>query len=131
MNTPFVPLALLFTGLLGLVCTAGEPAAKVAAGAERKVMSVDEVTVKTLEIQPARLTVEASGMVNSGGWVRPALVAVKSDAAGVLVFHFVAIPPSGPATQALVSVKASITVDKPANFREVQVVAQSNAKTAK
>lgn len=94
-------------------------------------MSVDEVTVKTLEIQPARLTVEASGMVNSGGWVRPALVAVKSDAEGVLVFHFVAIPPSGIATQALMSVKASVTVDKPANFREVQVVGQSNAKTAK
>lgn len=130
MNTSRLPLALLFTGLLGLVGTAGEPAAKPVAGAERKVMSVDEVTVKTLEIHPAQLMIEAKGMVNSGGWARPALVPVKSDAEGVLVFHFVAAPPNGMATQALMPVKASITVEKPAKFREVQVVAQTNTKTA-
>ncbi|MCE9609726.1 MAG: hypothetical protein K8R23_05910 [Chthoniobacter sp.] len=131
MNTSRLHFAVLFTGLLGLVCTAEESEAKVAAGAQRKVMSVEEVSVKTLEIKPAQITVEAAGTVNSGGWVRPALVAVKSDAEGVLVFHFVAIPPSGPATAALAPVKASITVEKPANFREVQVVAQVNTKTAK
>ena len=130
MNKSLLHLTLLLTGLLGFVAIAAEPAPE-AKPAATKVMEVEEVTVKTVEGQPARLTVEAAGMVNTGGWAQPALVQVKSDAEGVLVFHFVAIPPDGIATQALMPVKASITVDKPANFREVKVVAKTNTKTAK
>ncbi len=69
--------------------------------------------------------------MNSGGWSSAELVPAKSDDEGVLVFHFAAIPPNGMATQALVPIKASITVDKPANFKEVQIVAKTNSKTAK
>ncbi len=95
-------------------------------------MRVDKVTVNTLEIYPPRLSVEVTGTVNSGGWSRAVLVPVKSNNdEGMLVFHFVALPPNGMATQALAPIKASITVDKPANFKEVQVVAKTNTKAAK
>ena len=131
MNQSLLRLVLVFTSFLGVVTIAAEPAPGGQPAAAKKVMEVESVTVKTVGAQPARLTIEAAGMVNSGGWKRPELVPVKSDAEGVLVFHFVAIPPDGPATQALVPVKASIRVEKPANFREVRVVAQTNSKTAK
>ncbi len=132
MNNPLPKIALLFTCLLGTAALAAEPpAAKVAA--VRKVMSVEQVTVRAAEGQPTHLTIEASGMVNSGGWSKPALRPVKGAAEGTLTFELVANPPPPDAfvTQALVTVKASITVEKPAKFVEVQVVSQTNTKTAK
>ncbi len=124
-------LTLLIAGLIGILCIGAEPSDKSDAVATKKVMQVDTVSVSTLEIHPAKLKVDATGMVNSGGWSHPALVPVKSDTEGVLIFHFMATPPDGMATQSLVNVKASITIDKPANFKEVQVVSQTNTKTAK
>jgi hypothetical protein len=47
-----------------------------------------------------------------------------------VVLEFVARPPTGMVTQALVPVKAAITVDKPAGYKEVVVIAQSNKKSA-
>ena len=125
-------LALLFIGLIINLSIGGEPSDKAGAKPEKMVMQVDKITVNTLEIYPPRLSVEATGTVNSGGWSHPALIAVKSNNDdGVLVFNFMASPPDGMATQALAPIKASITVDKPANFKEVQIVAKTNSKTAK
>lgn len=131
MHKTLIYLALSFTGLMGIISIGAEPADKVEAGASKKVMEVETVSVNTLESNPAQLKVDATGTVNSGGWSQPALVPVKSDDDGVLVFHFVAIPPDGIATQALAPIKASITVDKPVNFKEVKVVSQTNTKTSK
>ena len=120
-----------------VLCLTGLAFAALAMGPEekkpepRKVLSVDEVTVKAAEGPPAKLTVEAAGMVNSGGWTKPALRLVVGNAdPGTLVFEFVALPPTGMATQALMPVKASVTVEKPAAFKQVQVIAQTNTKTA-
>lgn len=123
--------ALMLTCILGVLCHAAEPAAKVEPHATKKVMEVETVTVSILESLPEQLSIEATGTVNSGGWKNPALVSVKSDEEGVLVFDFVAVPPDGMATQALMPVKASIKVVKPANFKEVKVVSHTNTKSAK
>lgn len=132
MSHPLQKIALLITCLLGAVALAAEPPeTKVAA--ERKVMSVEVVTVRPAEGKPAQITIEASGTVNSGGWSKPALRSVKGAAEGTLSFEFVASapPPDAMVTQALVPVKASITVEKPANYTGVEVTAQRNSKTAK
>ena len=96
-------------------------------------MSVEEVTVRAAEGKPTQITIEAAGMVNSGGWSKPVLRPVKSAVAGTLAFEFVASapPPDAIVTQALVTLKANITVDKPANYTGVEVSAQRNSKTAK
>ena len=132
MNNPWPKIALLMTCLLCPVALAAEPPeAKVAA--EQKVMSVEEVTVHTAGGQPTKITIEAAGMVNSGGWSKPVLRPVKGATEGTLTFEFLASapPPDAIVTQALVTLKAVITVEKPSNYREVKVLAQSNAKTAK
>lgn len=132
MNHPLQKLAVLFTCLLGTAASAAEPEpAKLAAG--RRVMSVESVTVRAVEGRPAQVTIEASGLVNSGGWSKPVLRAVKSAAEGTLTFEFVASapPPDALVTQALVTLKASVTVDKPAGYTGVVVLAQGNSKTAK
>lgn len=130
MNNSLQKIALLCAGLLGTAAIAAEPPeAKVAV--EKKVMSVEEVTVRAAEGKPTQITIEAAGMVNSGGWSNPALRPVRAAAEGTLTFEFVARPPGGPATMALAPIKASITVEKPAGYREVQVIAQTNTKTAK
>jgi hypothetical protein len=123
--------AILIACLMSGASLVAEPE-KPDPGKVRKIMSVEEVSVRSVEGKPGRLTIEAAGMVNSGGWTKPILRLRKEPAKeGVLVFDFVATPPDGPATQALASVKASVTVDKPAGFREVEVVAQHNKKTAR
>ena len=131
MNNPLQKIALLCTCLLGTAIAAEPPEAKVAA--KKKVMSVEEVTVRAAEGKPTQITIEAAGMVNSGGWSKPVLRPVKSAVAGTLAFEFVASapPPDAIVTQALVTLKANITVDKPANYTGVEVSAQRNSKTAK
>ena len=132
MNNPLLKIALLFTCLLGTAATAAEPEpAKVAA--ERKVMSVEAVAVRAAEGKPTQITIEATGTVNSGGWSKPVLRPIKGAADGMLAFEFVASapPPDALVTMALVTLKASITVDKPANYTGVEVSAQANVKTAK
>ena len=131
MNHPLQKLALLFTCLLGTAIAAEPPEAKVAA--ERKVMSVEEVTVRAAEGKPTQITIEAAGMVGSGGWSKPVLRPVKDAAAGTLTFEFVASapPPDTLVTMAFVTLKASVTVDKPAGYTGVVVIARGNSKTAK
>jgi hypothetical protein len=124
-------IALLSAGLLCVTSLLAEPASPKI-DLTRKVLSVDEVTVQAAAGEPARLTIHAAGMVNSGGWSKPMLRAGKDAVKnGVLVFEFVATPPSGPATMALAPVKASITVDKPAGYTGVEIVAQHHKKVAK
>lgn len=124
-------IVLLSAGLLCVTSIFAEPEAPKP-DTTRKVLSVEEVTVQAAEGEPARLTIQAAGMVNSGGWTKPMLRAGKDAVKdGVLVFEFVATPPSGPATMALAPVKASITVDKPAGYTGVEIVAQHNKKAAK
>ncbi len=132
MNNPLQKIALLCTCLLGTAAAAADPEPTNVA-AERKVMSVESVAVRAAEGKPTQITVEATGMVNSGGWSKPVLRPVKGAAAGPLAFEFVASapPPDAIVTQALVTLKASITVDKPANYTGVEVSAQRNSKTAK
>ncbi len=131
MNALSKKIALLSAGLLCFTSIFAEPEAPKPE-TTRKVLSVEEVTVQAAEGEPARLTIQAAGMVNSGGWTKPMLRAGKDAVKdGVLVFEFVATPPSGPATMALAPVKASITVDKPAGYTGVEIVAQHNKKAAK
>lgn len=131
MTNPLQKFAVVFSCLLGSAVAAEPPPEK--AGAEKKVMSVEEVTVRAAEGKPAQITIEAAGTVNSGGWSKPALRQVESAAAGQLAFELVASapPPDAIVTMALVTLKASITVDKPANYTGVEVSAKSNSKSAK
>ncbi|MDB6155232.1 MAG: hypothetical protein JWL90_3685 [Chthoniobacteraceae bacterium] len=86
--------------------------------------------MQILETAPAQIQVDARGMTNTGGWSKPQL-RKKSAKDGVYQFEFVAQQPGAIATQAFTKVAASITFPKPADIREVQVIAKSNLKTEK
>ncbi len=134
MKTRSKNIALLGAGLLCVTSLfAADPQAPKAEKSS-KVASVEAVTVEAAEGAPGRLTIKAAGMVNTGGWTKPMLRPVENAAdakAGTLVFEFVATRPTGPATMAFAPIKASITVDKPAGYSGVEIVAQTNRKAAK
>lgn len=134
MTNPVRNLGLLITCLLGTVAIAVEPQ-RAKDATVQKVMAIETVTVRATKDKPKQITIDASGMVNTGGWTNPALRLLpnKSQAAGVLLLEFVACPPppGSITTQALVKVRASITLDKPANFVRAEVTSNSNAKTAR
>lgn len=69
------------------------------------------------EKDPPVLEITARGIVPSGGWSDVKLTPKKSDKApmdGVYEFEMTAVPPDGPATQALQEVKATYRWEKPA-----------------
>jgi hypothetical protein len=91
-----------------------------------RVMRVDSVGVS---VKGAVLTVKASGKVSTSGWSSPALVRSSLSTRTELVFEFVAVPPSGLATQVISPIKASTTVTGVMPSK-VRVIAKTNEKAA-
>jgi phenylpyruvate tautomerase PptA (4-oxalocrotonate tautomerase family) len=94
------------------------------------IASVESITVRSLQTAPEQIQVEARGMASTGGWTKPQL-RKKGEKDGVYIFEFVAQRPTGIVTQALTKIEASTTFAKPADIREVQVVAKNNSKSEK
>jgi len=95
----------------------------------RLVMSVsDEFLPITNRKQPPGLILSVDGEVRSGGWSDPQLVLKsKTPKNGRIVFFFVATPPDGPATQAIMPISAQGGVDPvPAGTSEVCIKAETN-----
>lgn len=127
MKLPLTLLAALslcpMTSLLSV-----EPSAE----GPRKVTSVEQVTVRTMESSPEQLQIEANGTVPTGGWTKPELrPSQEKGSNGTLVLEFFAQPPEGMATQVLSPVTATYTTAKPKDYKGVKVVAQTNSKEAK
>jgi hypothetical protein len=126
----------LLSGCLAIAIVAQTIAAEpekppVADAGLKPVFSVEKVTVRALQTQPERLSIEASGSVRTGGWTDGKLVLRKAQTRdGTLTFEFVAKPPEGMATQSITPIQASIVVDKPGLYRQVKVVAETNAKAS-
>lgn len=99
----------------------------------QKILSVEEVKVKPVDDEPGKLTISVIGSVNSSGWTHPELRPHASAEDGTLTFDFFALPPDAAQMRSPVLKKLflTVTVDKPANYREVKVMARSNAMTAK
>ncbi len=98
----------------------------------QKILSVESLEVKPVEGEPGKLTIVVFGSVNSGGWGLPELrLRTPQPEDGVLTFDFFAQPPNDLQMPALKALKLKVTVDKPAGYREVRVVARTNSMTAK
>jgi len=100
----------------------------------QKVLSVEEVRVESVEDEPGKLTISVIGSVNSTGWSYPELrMRSPQTGDGTLTFDFFAQPPAPNdiVVHVLKKVHFTFTVDKPAGYKEVKVVARTNSMTAK
>ena len=98
----------------------------------QKILSVEFVEVKPVEGEPGKLTIAVLGSVNSGGWGQPELrLRTPQPEDGILTLVFFAQPPNDLQMPALKTLKLQVTVNKPAGYREVRVVARTNSMTAK
>ncbi len=98
----------------------------------RLVYTVDGVDVALLKSTPMQIQITASGSTRTGGWSEPQLVLDEDASEGTrLVYRFVAVPPSGAATQAITPITASVTygpwIDRAA--RQIEVVAETSSET--
>jgi len=76
------------------------------------------------------ITVEAKGSTRTGGWTYPELVRT-SGTASTMVLRFVALPPSGMATQMItpIAAKKEIGPLRPPFPKRVKVVTETNSVT--
>lgn len=105
------------------------------AGAAAHALAVYKVDSVTAGVKGRKLTISATGAVNSGGWENPHLHALRQRHAetDTLVVEFLASPPPPNAAviQALLPVSATITIGLPRYATtKVKVVAETNAMTA-
>jgi hypothetical protein len=126
-------IAVLLTAIVSLY---GADKKKTAAsGKQEKVMQVDSVSVSFIKTNPPQLKIEATGKVNSGGWTKPELkerIHIVPPIDGMYEYDFVATPPSGPATQPILSISAeTVRRDVPKGMKGVTVFAAKNSKQAK
>jgi len=100
----------------------------------KPVFRVDTATAKADPRTPRQLVVEAQGAVRSGGWENARLRVKTSQKANTMMIVFVAIPPAPHAmvVQAVLPVKATVTVPMPdKGITEVQIAGETNTVTAK
>lgn len=93
------------------------------------VYSVDAAEVAVMESMPLQIRITAQGMTRTGGWTDAALVLDEEASSGVtLVYRFVAVRPTGMATQAFTPIEASVDygpwVDRAG--RVIEIVAETN-----
>ena len=70
------------------------------------VYDVTTVLLSQLKSHPPRLQISAAGYVRTGGYTAPELRLVELTSEGELVYDFVAIPPTGVVTQAVLPITA-------------------------
>ncbi len=93
------------------------------------VYDVSDIDVAVLESAPLQILITARGRTRTGGWSEPALVLDEEASSGhLLVYQFVAVRPTGMATQALMPIEASVTYGpwRDRMAREIRVSASTN-----
>jgi outer membrane biosynthesis protein TonB len=103
--------------------------APVPAGQKQPIHSITNIDVQVAERQPPFAQVTVNGTANTGGWtdieLKPLQTLVKE--VGMLSFTLVGTPPSGPATQAMTPVVATIKIDPlPADVKTIRVIGATN-----
>jgi len=101
-------------------------------GDAQLVSSVDEVEIAVMESFPLQLHITARGMTRTGGWTDAQLVLDEEASKGIrLVYRFMAVRPTGMATQAFTPIEASVSygpwTDRAA--REIEIIAGTNSET--
>lgn len=115
--TRWLALALLVLGV---------PAAVALTTHKKLVYRVGSVTAR---LSGTVLIVEAKGSARTGGWTGPDLVRATGTASKI-VLRFVAVPPSGLATQAITPIMAKKEIAlRPPFPKRVKVVGETNSVT--
>jgi hypothetical protein len=81
-----------------------------------------------------KLVIEANGAVRTGGWENPRLRIERSKTSDEMIIVFVAIPPAPKSmvVQAILPVKAKVTVPMPAAaITEVRIAGETNSVVTK
>lgn len=95
----------------------------------KPLFDVTSVEVQLLERQPPLVNVIVKGSARTGGWKNVRLEPLQTFAAevGMRSFTLVGTPPSGPATQALTPVSATIQINPlPADVKTIRVLSETN-----
>lgn len=97
-----------------------------------QIYRIDDVQFAVLESYPLQLHITANGHARTGGWTEPYLFFDEelSDT-DTLVYHFMATPPEGMATQAHTPISAAIIYRPfdPNVVTEVTIIAATNELT--
>ncbi len=132
--------AILFLALLLAACASAVPKSedngKNRDEARKMVRSLQEVELEVLEQGEDHVVayIRAQGMASTGGWKDPQLELARERSPrepGYRIYRLTAIPPDGPATQALTPVEATTTATLPTEgWQGVIVQAQEGSMRA-
>jgi outer membrane biosynthesis protein TonB len=106
------------------------PAADTTPAAQQKpIYEVQSVEVQVMERQPPIASITVKGTARTGGWKNVELKPLQTFApeVGMRSYTLVGTPPSGPATQALTPVTATVQLDPlPADVKTIRVLGETN-----
>lgn len=106
------------------------PAADTTPASQQKsIYEVQSVEVQVMERQPPIASITVKGTARTGGWKNVELKPLQTFApeVGMRSYTLVGTPPSGPATQALTPVTATIQLDPlPADVKTIRVLGETN-----
>lgn len=105
------------------------PPATTPAAQQKPIYEILSVDIQVAERQPPIATITVKGTARTGGWKDVELKPLPTFAAevGMRSYTLVGTPPSGPATQALTPVSASVTLDPlPADVKTIRVLGETN-----
>lgn len=92
------------------------------------VYTIDYAILKGI---PPGLNIRVTGDVISGGWSEPELHRRSGQLAdGILELEFIAVPPSGPATDVISTIRAEATVEDMKGIRGVRISSKNNTLTS-
>jgi outer membrane biosynthesis protein TonB len=99
------------------------------AGQQKPIYEVQSVEVQVLERQPPIASITVKGTARTGGWKNIELKPLQTFApeVGMRSYTLVGTAPSGPATQALTPVTATVQLDPlPADVKTIRVLGETN-----
>jgi hypothetical protein len=99
------------------------------AGQQKPIYEVQSVEVQVLERQPPIASITVKGTARTGGWKNIELKPLQTFAPeiGMRSYTLVGTAPSGPATQALTPVTATVQLDPlPADVKTIRVLGETN-----
>lgn len=99
------------------------------AGQQKSIYEVQSVEVQIMERQPPIASITVKGTARTGGWKNVELKPLQTFApeVGMRSYTLVGTPPSGPATQALTPVTATVQLDPlPADVKTIRVLGETN-----
>lgn len=99
------------------------------AGQQKSIYEVQSVEVQIMERQPPIASITVKGTARTGGWKNVELKPLQTFApeVGMRSYTLVGTPPSGPATQSLTPVTATVQLDPlPADVKTIRVLGETN-----